>query len=72
MEQARCHAQLRCEVGPERRRSSGPRRRQCRSVAQLARAAVSKTAGRGFESSHSCQVCAGRSAEVVELVDTRS
>ena len=27
-----------------------------RSVAQFGRAAVSKTAGRGFESSHSCQV----------------
>ena len=31
-----------------------------RGVAQLARAAVSKTAGRGFESCHPCQ------AEVVE------
>ena len=42
-----------------------------RSVAQLARAAVSKTAGRGFESSHSCHNKAP-TAEVVELVDTRS
>ncbi len=36
-----------------------------RSVAQFGRAAVSKTAGRGFESSHSCQI-RGFSAEVVE------
>ena len=36
-----------------------------RSVAQLGRAAVSKTAGRGFDSSHSCQSF----AEVAELVD---
>ena len=28
---------------------------EARSVAQFGRAAVSKTAGRGFESSHSCQ-----------------
>ena len=38
----------------------------CRGVAQLARAAVSKTAGRGFESCRPCH------AGVVESVDTPS